>query len=188
ERVLAGYGAYLKAPSPEEAFAQFGRFRMLSALRSGPFGVENLNRLVEERLARAGLINPGGRWYAGQPIMITRNDYNLGLFNGDIGLILPDPESAGDLRAFFPDGAAKKRKVLPLRLPDHENAIAMTVHKSQGSEFDRVLLILPDRDAPLLTRELLYTAITRAKKSVEILGSEALFLTAVERRIIRRSG
>jgi len=78
--------------------------------------------------------------------------------------------------------------VLPLRLPDHESAFAMTVHKSQGSEFDRVLLILPDRDAPLLTRELLYTAITRAKKSVELLGSDELFVTAVQRRIVRRSG
>ncbi|HEY5512680.1 MAG TPA: exodeoxyribonuclease V subunit alpha [Geomonas sp.] len=188
ERIVAGYGAYLKESSPQEAFARFGQFRMLCAMRSGPFGVESVNRLVEERLAKAGLINPEGRWYAGEPIMITRNDYNLALFNGDVGLILPDPESGFELRAFFPSGAAGMRKVLPLRLPDHESAFAMTVHKSQGSEFDRVLLILPDRDAPLLTRELLYTAITRAKKSVELLGSDELFVTAVQRRIVRRSG
>jgi len=187
-RIVAGFSAYLKQPTPEEAFAAFGRFRILCAMRSGPYGVEALNLLVQQRLAQAGLIQPRGRWYAGEPVMITRNDYNLGLFNGDVGLILPDPESGGDLRAFFPSGAGAMRRVLPLRLPDYESAFAMTVHKSQGSEFERVLLILPDRDAPLLTRELLYTAITRAKTSVEILASDEIFLTAVERRIVRRSG
>jgi exodeoxyribonuclease V alpha subunit len=188
ERIVAGYRAYLRESSPEQAFARLGQFRILCAMRNGPFGVESVNRLVEERLAKAGLINPEGRWYAGEPIMITRNDYNLALFNGDVGLILPDPESGFELRAFFPSGTSGMRKVLPLRLPDHESAFAMTVHKSQGSEFDRVLLILPDRDVPLLTRELLYTAITRAKKSVELLATDELFVTAVQRRIVRRSG
>lgn len=188
ERIVAGYAGYLKQDSPEDAFAEFGRFRILCAMRSGPYGVESLNRLVRERLAKAGLIRPEGRWYAGEPVMITCNDYNVGLFNGDVGLILPDPESGNDLRAFFPSGTGVMRKVLPLRLPEHESAFAMTVHKSQGSEFDRVLLILPDRDAPLLTRELLYTGITRAKKSVEIMGTAELFVTAVKRRIVRRSG
>ena len=187
-RIVAGFGAYLKEPTPEQAFAQFARFRILCAMRGGPYGVETVNLLAQQRLAQAGLIHPQGRWYAGEPVMITRNDYNLGLFNGDVGLILPDPESGGDLRAFFPSGAGAMRKVLPLRLPDYESAFAMTIHKSQGSEFDRVLLILPDRDAPLLTRELLYTGITRAKTSVELLASEALFLTAVQRRIVRKSG
>ncbi|HBG08075.1 MAG: exodeoxyribonuclease V subunit alpha [Geobacteraceae bacterium GWC2_58_44] len=187
-RIVGGFGAYLKKSTPEEAFAEFGRFRILCAMRSGPYGVESVNRLVRERLAKAGLINPEGRWYAGEPVMITCNDYNVGLFNGDVGLILPDPESGNDLRAFFPSGTGIMRKVLPLRLPEHESAFAMTVHKSQGSEFDRVLLILPDRDAPLLTRELLYTAITRAKKSVEVMGNAELFHTAVQRRIVRRSG
>ena len=187
-RIVEGFGAYLKESSPAEAFLQFGRFRILCALRSGPYGMENVNRLVRERLARAGLIKPGGRWYAGEPVMITCNDYNLGLFNGDVGLILPDPESEGELRAFFPSGSARMRKVLPLRLPDHESAFAMTVHKSQGSEFDRVLLILPDTDLPLLSRELLYTAITRARNSVELLADDEIFLRAVNRRIERRSG
>jgi len=150
--------------------------------------VEAVNRLVQERLAKAGLIRPEGRWYAGEPVMITCNDYNLGLFNGDVGLILPDPESGNELRAFFPSGTGLMRRVLPLRLPEHESAFAMTVHKSQGSEFDQVLLILPDRDLPLLSRELLYTAITRAKQSVEVLGTDELFLSAVKRRIVRRSG
>jgi len=187
-RIVAGFADYLQAESPEQAFAHFGRFRILCVMRSGPFGVEAVNKLVEERLAKAGLIKPGGRWYAGEPVMITRNDYNVGLFNGDVGLILPDAESGNELRAFFPSGAGGMRKVLPLRLPEHEKAFAMTIHKSQGSEFDRVLTILPDRDAPILTRELIYTAITRAKKSVELLGADELFLTAVTRRITRRSG
>jgi len=187
-RIVTGFADYLQAESPEQAFAQFGHFRILCVMRSGPFGVEAVNKLVEERLAKAGLIKPGGRWYAGEPVMITRNDYNVGLFNGDVGLILPDPESGNELRAFFPSGAGGMRKVLPLRLPEHEKAFAMTIHKSQGSEFDRVLTILPDRDAPILTRELIYTAITRAKKSVELLGADELFLTAVTRRITRRSG
>jgi exodeoxyribonuclease V alpha subunit len=188
ERIVAGFSAYLKAGTAEEAFAEYGRFRILCAMRSGPFGVEAINALVQERLAKAGLIHPEGRWYAGEPVMITCNDYNLGLFNGDVGLILPDPESGQELRAFFPSGTGSMRKVLPLRLPEHESAFAMTVHKSQGSEFDRVLLILPNRDAPLLTRELLYTGITRAKSSVELLATDELFLTAVKRRIVRRSG
>ena len=188
ERIAAGFAPYLQASSPEEAFSRFGRFRILCALRSGPFGAESVNRLVQERLAQAGAIRPEGRWYAGEPVMITRNDYNLGLFNGDVGLILADPENGGELRAFFPTGHGPMRRVLPLRLPEHESAFAMTVHKSQGSEFDRVLLILPDRDAPLLSRELIYTAITRAKQSVELMATEELFLNAVERRIARKSG
>jgi exodeoxyribonuclease V alpha subunit len=187
-RILAGFGPYLDATTPEEAFALFAKFRILCAMRGGPFGVEAVNLLVRDRLAKAGMIRPDGRWYAGEPVMITCNDYNLGLFNGDVGLILPDVESGGDLRAFFPSGTGHMRKVLPLRLPEHEPAFAMTVHKSQGSEFDNVLVVLPDRDAPILTRELIYTAITRAKKSVEVLGSEELFTTAVSRRIVRRSG
>ena len=187
-RILAGFSAYLKEQTPAEAFVQFGRFRILCAMRSGPYGVEALNQLVQQRLTHAGLIKPQGRWYAGEPVMITTNDYNLGLFNGDVGLILPDAESGGELRAFFPSGGGAMRKVLPIRLPKYESAFAMTVHKSQGSEFDKVLLVLPDRDAPLLTRELLYTGITRAKTSVEMLASDELFLVAVKRQIVRKSG
>ena len=188
KRITDGYAAYLHEQSPEGAFNKFSRFRILCAMRSGPYGVDAVNQLVRQRLAQAGLIHPHGRWYAGQPVMISKNDYNLGLFNGDVGLILPDAEQGGELRAFFPSGSGGMRKVLPLRLPEYECAFAMTVHKSQGSEFDRVLLVLPDRDTPVLTRELVYTAITRAKESVELLATESLFIAAVERRVIRRSG
>lgn len=187
-RIVDGYGGYLKKESPEQAFAEFSRFRILCAMRSGPYGVEALNQLVRQRLAHAGLIRPHGRWYAGEPVMITKNDYNLGLFNGDVGLILPDAESGGELRAFFPSGSGGMRKVLPLRLPEYECAFAMTVHKSQGSEFEKILLVLPDRDTPVLTRELVYTGITRAKTSVEILATSELFAVAVERQVQRKSG
>ena len=119
--------------------------------------------------------------------MITRNDYNLKLFNGDIGLILPDGES-GEPRAFFagPDNTA--RQFLPLRLPEHETAYALTVHKSQGSEFDRVLLVLPDHDNPVLSRELLYTGITRARKGVELWYEESVLCAALARQVRRTSG
>jgi exodeoxyribonuclease V alpha subunit len=120
--------------------------------------------------------------------MITRNDYNLRLFNGDVGVILPDYGQCNELRAFFRDAEGNIRKLPPVMLPEHETVFAMTVHKSQGSEFESILLILPDKDSPVLTRELIYTGMTRAKKSVEIWGTEGIFRTAVSRRIMRTSG
>ena len=120
--------------------------------------------------------------------MITKNDYGMKLFNGDVGLILPDPERNGELGAFFPDAAGGLRRFAPVRLPAHETVYALTIHKSQGSEFDHILMILPDRDAPVLTRDLIYTAITRARKSVTAWGEEELFIRAVSRRSVRSSG
>ena len=120
--------------------------------------------------------------------MITRNDYNLRLFNGDVGITLPDPELGNELRVFFPAPEGILRKFPPLRLPDHETVYAMTVHKSQGSEFDQVLFLMPDRTVPVLTRELIYTAITRAREKVEVWGKEGVFGEAVLRRIERSSG
>ena len=108
--------------------------------------------------------------------MITRNDYNLRLFNGDVGIILPDHGQDNELRAFFRDAGGNTRKFPPVMLPEHETVFAMTVHKSQGSEFESILFILPDYDSPVLTRELIYTGITRAKKHVEIWGSEGIFV------------
>jgi len=188
ERIIAGFGPCLGAATAAESYALFGRFRILCALRQGPYGVEAVNRLVESLLGRAGLIGPKSRWYAGQPVMVTRNDYALKLFNGDIGIILPDPAADNELRAFFPAADGGLRALLPLRLPEHETAYAMTVHKSQGSEFERVLLLLPDRQSDVLSRELIYTAITRAKDNVEVWAAEDVFVAAVERRIERRSG
>lgn len=120
--------------------------------------------------------------------MIRVNDYALRLFNGDIGITLPDPERPGALAVFFPAENGGVRKISPLRLPDHETVFAMTVHKSQGSEFERVLIVMPPVDSPVLTRELLYTALTRARKSVELWCGETILRAAVSRRIDRRSG
>jgi exodeoxyribonuclease V alpha subunit len=186
--VLHGFKPYLETADPIEIFSLFGRIRILCALRKGPYGVSAQNLLVEQILRDENLIDTDKRWYRGRPVMITKNDYNLGLFNGDIGIILPDPETDHILRAFFlsPDGAL--RSFLPVRLPEHETVYAMTVHKSQGSEFDKALLILPDRHTPVLTRELLYTGITRAKKSIEVWGKERIFFEGVSQRIERSSG
>ncbi|MFP4088611.1 MAG: ATP-binding domain-containing protein, partial [Desulfobacteraceae bacterium] len=147
-----------------------------------------VNSLVERILARAGLIGPGTPWYPGRPVMITQNDYHLRLFNGDVGVILPAPRGQTGVRAVFPGEEGALRALHPLRLPPHETVFAMTVHKSQGSEFDRVLFILPDRDAPVLSRELVYTAVTRARHQLDVVGNEAVFEAALSRRIERTSG
>ena len=188
DSVLQGYKPYLTAIDPFEVFHLFEQFRIMCALRKGPYGVLSVNHLIEQILRDNKLINPERTWYKGRPVLITRNDYELGLFNGDIGIILPDPESNTELRALFVSTDGTLRKLLPFRLPEHETAYAMTVHKSQGSEFDNALLLLPDRYAPVLTRELIYTGITRAKKSVEVWGREHVFLEAIHQRTFRASG
>jgi exodeoxyribonuclease V alpha subunit len=118
-------------------------------------------------------------------VLVTENDYTLRLMNGDIGIIISDGD---ELRACFMDRDGSIRKISPLRLPAHETAWAMTVHKSQGSEFDNVLLILPERDSPVLTRELVYTGITRARGTIEIWAELGIFSAAVTRRTRRISG
>ena len=189
ERVVGAFRPCLESDDPLQALAQMQKFRMLCAVRHGPFGVENLNAIAEEILAQAGLLSPRpGASYRGQPLTITENSYNLGLFNGDSGIILPDQDDGGELRAFFVSAEGKLRRFLPSRLPRHETAFAMTVHKSQGSEFERLLLVLPEKDTPLLTRELLYTAVTRARTLIEIRASELVLRAAITRRVTRTSG
>jgi len=186
--MMAAFRPCLETNEPLPALEQLQRFRILCAVRHSPFGVENLNAIAEEILADAGLITPAHGWYRGQPITITQNDYNLGLFNGDSGIILPDRENCDELRAFFVSAEGRLRRFLPTRLPKHETAFAMTVHKSQGSEFKKVLLILPENDAPILTRELLYTGLTRAREGVELWASESVLRAAIARRVTRKSG
>ncbi len=180
--------AYRAASTPEEALTLFGGFRILCALREGPYGVANLNTLAERALAEADLISPEHAFYAGRPVLIRRNDYQLQLFNGDIGITLPDANAGGELRVFFHDETRGLRRFPPARLPEHETAFAMTVHKAQGSEFRHVLLVLPDAECPVLSRELLYTAITRASTSLEVWWSEGALHTALKRSITRWSG
>lgn len=187
-QVADSYAQCLSQIGPREAMAQFDTFRVLCALRGGPAGVEHVNGAVEQNLRSRGLITTQKEHYKGRPIMVSRNDYNLGLFNGDIGILWPDDEVSGELRAWFlmPDNTMKR--VLPSRLPEHETAYAMTVHKSQGSEFEKLLLILPDEYNELLTRELLYTAVTRARKEVEIWASTEIVERSIKTKLKRASG
>jgi exodeoxyribonuclease V alpha subunit len=188
DTVIKTYGACLKETDVHTMFRLFNEFRILCAVRDGPYGVDALNKVAENILRDERFIDGDRRWYRGRPILITRNDYRLGLFNGDVGMVLPDPDADNDLRVFFPAPDGSVRKFHPVRLPEHETVYAMTIHKSQGSEFDRVLLLLPDRYSPVLTRELVYTGITRAQKNVTVFSSETIFRAAVARRIERSSG
>jgi len=188
EKIISEYGRYLTAGSPAEALKLFDSFRILCALREGPYGVSGINALVEEVLAEKGCIDRHSRWYVGRPVMITVNDYTMKLFNGDIGIVLPDPDYDGAPRVWFPAAEGVVRSVSPLRLPTHETVYAMTVHKSQGSEFEKILLLLPDHDSGALARELIYTGITRAKHEVEVWADEDVFVAAVSRKVDRKSG
>jgi exodeoxyribonuclease V alpha subunit len=163
------------------ALEALNRFRVLCALREGPFGVHGINRSVRELLGPAA--QP--RWYHGQPLMITTNDYALGLYNGDVGVVWDT--GGGELRAHFPGADGEVRHFAPQRLPAHETVYAMTVHKSQGSEFERVLMILPDEPNPVLTRELVYTGLTRAKAHATIWGRPEILRDAVANRPTRRT-
>ena len=185
--LLPWFREILAAPDSAAALACLGRFRILCALRVGPHGSDALNHHAETLLAREGLIPPGQLLYPGRPVLITRNDPTLGLSNGDVGLLLPD-SGTGRLRAWFSAGEGALRSFPPARLGAHETTFAMTVHKAQGSEFERVLLVLPDKRNPVLTRELLYTGITRARESVELWAREEVLGEAVQNQSLRSSG
>lgn len=174
--------------APEKRFAEFNRQRILCAVREGPHGVRQINAHIEQYMRQKLRVKSDATWYAGQPILICKNDYALELFNGDVGIILPDMENPDGLAAFFPGEQGRLRKLSPYRLPEFETAYAMTIHKSQGSEFEHVILVLPERDTPLLTRELIYTGITRATAQVDIWGNAEIFKQAVRRKIRRFSG
>ncbi len=175
----------------------FNHFQLLCALRHGPHGVDGLNQLVAETLQARGLIETSLGWYEGRPVMLTRNDYSLGLANGDVGICLRMPNESGQPRlsvAFLADaetGAATRtrvRHVLPSRLGDVITVYAMTVHKSQGSEFEHTALVLPAESSQVLTRELLYTGITRARHWFSLVGSDDIVDGAIARRTRRYSG
>lgn len=183
-----GFSGYLQNNDPDEVLTAFDRFRVLCATRQGSYGVECINRLIESALADQGMIKPDKQWYHGRPVMITTNDYSLKLYNGDIGIALNDPESEVGLSVYFPATNGPARKLSPYRLPAHETVFAMTIHKSQGSEFEKVLMIIPPYVSQILTREILYTGLTRARKSVQLCCTDDVFLAASDRRIRRRSG
>lgn len=186
--VRDGFTEYLRAGSEDAALRMFDRFRVLCAHRRGWHAVEPVNRQIEQALTDWGLLRAEGQNYLGRPIMVTRNDYSLGLFNGDVGLIVRDPHDAKARRAYFfsPDGSP--RWLSPARLPPHETVFAMSIHKSQGSEFDSVAVLLPDQASPIVSRELLYTAVTRARQSVTVHATREVIRQAIARRIERASG
>ncbi|NML14936.1 exodeoxyribonuclease V subunit alpha [Azohydromonas caseinilytica] len=193
QRLLAGFGPYIEAlrrdPGDVAAVtAAFNRFRILAVLREGPRGVAALNPLVAGQVQRALGAAPqarGGAWYPGRAVLVTRNDEMLRLFNGDVGIALPDADGA--LRVMFPDGAGL-RAVAPARLPPHQDAFALTVHRAQGSEFDEVALVLPEHTGRALSRELLYTGLTRSRGRVTLVGSAAVIEAAIASPTRHHSG
>ncbi|MEC7308008.1 exodeoxyribonuclease V subunit alpha [Vibrio gigantis] len=201
------YGAYLNRMNvpleeleTQEARAKsvldlFSQCRLLCSIREGDFGVKGLNHRIERALAARRLVNPHNDelWYHGRPVMVTQNDHGLGLYNGDIGICMLEadssqPDSTPRLKVYFelPDGSVKA--VLPSRVPDHETAYAMTIHKSQGSEFDLTLMILPPDFSPILTRELIYTGITRAKKRLMMFSDTNVLKRGIKVKTERVSG
>lgn len=175
-----------------DAFALLAKFRILSSTRKGPQGVESLNTLVIEILRNKKVIPyknfaASSDLYPTQPIMISENDYRLGVYNGDIGLLWRN--SQGHLMAVFENASGEYDWIMPSRLPKFETVYAMTIHKTQGSEFDHVAMVLPEqKDNKLLSRELLYTGITRAKSKLSIASAEGIWQSGVSQQVIRYSG
>jgi exodeoxyribonuclease V alpha subunit len=188
----------------ESIYQAFSRFQVLCSNRQGKNSVADINYRVEQKLAEQHRIDLSGLWYPGRPVMVSQNNPALNLYNGDIGICMMDnvgadpvPDlggqaggiaPAGKLMVFFqrPDGSIKK--YLPARVPHCETVFAMTIHKSQGSEFEEVLIVLPEVINPVLTKELLYTAITRAKKIIKLVAKEAIFTATVRQKIDRVTG
>ena len=186
--VLNGYDAFFKAVETKQAaktiLANFEQFRLLAAVKQGPQSVDAVHRLIHRHLMQRGWRTQHD-FYLGRPIMITHNDYRQQLFNGDIGVVLHDED--GQLKACF--CFDEELRWIPLnRLPAHDTAFAMTVHKSQGSEFAQVAILLPEAESPLLNRELLYTAITRAKTSFSLLSNSDVLTHTIQTKHIRHSG
>ena len=182
EQAVPAYRALGAAASVEDALLLAREYRVLCALREGPSGAHALNALIGAELDPA---QAGEGWYRGRLVLVTENSYRQQLFNGDIGIAWPD--ELGEMRVWF-DGEGGPRPWLPAALPAHEPAFALTVHKAQGSEFERVLLALPERDARVLTRELLYTGLTRCRREVTLWAGEDVLRTAIARRAQRWSG
>src|SRR5690606_8354948 len=196
EHLLAHWASLAEASDPVEALARAGRMRILTAVREGPQGARGLNARIESMLSQTGLGGSRGgagpastasRYFHGRLLLMTENSYRHRLFNGDIGICLRD--DGGTLMAWFPgDDARTPRPFHPASLPAHDSAFAMTVHKAQGSEFDEVWLVLPQRDNRVLSRELVYTGMTRARRVLHVAGSAGVIAEALARHAGRWSG
>lgn len=179
------YRQVSNASSLSEAFEKLSAYRILVAMRKGALGVESLNALIEQELSPSW--RRQGEYYQGKPLMITANDYHLGLFNGDIGIVWPNAQ--GQLYVYFEAEGGNLKSFMPSRLPSHETVYAMTIHKTQGSEFHHVELMLPkDAMNQMLTRELIYTGVTRAKKKLSVMAEKSQWFQAVENKVERFSG
>jgi exodeoxyribonuclease V alpha subunit len=185
--IISGYGPLVRAKTTDEAFAALSGFTLLAPMHRGRLGVQALNATSERVLARAGLLDIQGEWYPGRPLMVLQNSYETGLFNGDMGMVALRQNR---IRAVFPGRASQDgvREFFPGHLPEVATAFAMTVHKSQGSEFERMVLVLPDQDHPGLTREMLYTALTRARRSLLLVAGRAVLSRILSRRTQRDTG
>jgi len=187
EEFITGYQEYIVEKDIKKAFEKLNNLRVLCATREGEQGLYSINKKIEDFLRSKNLISTVDEFYEHRPVMVTSNNYNLGLFNGDIGIIRKD--EGGALKAHFESPNGEIVKILPGLLSKVETVFAMTIHKSQGSEFDQVLISLPNvEEMNILTRELLYTGVTRAKSKVVILGSAALILQTAKEQVQRASG
>ncbi|MBP7460101.1 MAG: exodeoxyribonuclease V subunit alpha [Candidatus Delongbacteria bacterium] len=185
--VTEGYRPYLTADQPEEALRRFNQFRILTVTNEGPWGVGMMNDMAEKILHENGLIAVEPGRYEHQPLMILKNHYPFNLFNGDVGIVGKD--ATGMKRVYFPDyQGGKPREFIPSILPPSQTVFAMTVHKSQGMEFDHVVLVLPEPDSKALCRELIYTAVTRTRDRIVLVGQREAFLAAVQKKTERGSG
>ena len=184
------FATYIQEKEVHAALQELNTIKVLCATRSGNRGVYELNKMIEKHLLDKGLLVDVNDFYEHRPILITQNDYNLGLFNGDIGICRKN--EFGEMRVFFEDGeaASKLKEIVPSFIQNYETVFAMTIHKSQGSEFEHVVMVLPTSgmsDA-VLTKELVYTGVTRGKKTVLIIGEETVINQAIQRPVERVSG
>jgi exodeoxyribonuclease V alpha subunit len=197
--VIRGYQDFLSANTPQDAFQALHQFRVLCALRNGPLGVIRLNQQIEEILAGKHIsksslpaelqsgkrLVPNGEAYSHRVVLITRNDNALELYNGDIGIMLPDTHDESRIVTWFEN---RDQPVPVALLPEHETGFAMTIHKAQGSEFGNVMILLPSLSSPILTKELIYTAITRTRQALQIWCEPDILKSSIAKNIRRATG
>jgi len=192
EFITQQYARFFRAIADEETvnqlFEKLADFVVLCTNKLGPKSVEAINQAVERRLRDQNIILQSEEWYVGRPVLIQENDYILGVFNGDVGICLSDLETNNQLMVFFKQPNGEIKKVLPSRLPKCQTAFSLTVHKSQGSQYGGVMLVLPDSYNPILTKEVVYTAVTRARDKVWIVADNEILTQAIQFKISRQGG
>ncbi|MGB8705704.1 MAG: exodeoxyribonuclease V subunit alpha [Gillisia sp.] len=186
---IEGFNTYIEEKDTAEAIRKLNRLRILAVIRKGQQGIEGLNEKAEKYLNKKGYLKKGKTFYENRPVMVTKNHPDLNLFNGDIGIVRPAEDNSDKMKLWFLDEKGKAKSYPPGLLTDVETVFAMTIHKSQGSEFDSVFMVMPKtEELALLTRELLYTGITRAKQSLKIQGTIEVLKAAAKARVKRASG